>query len=349
MMMRTGWQRHNQECQILMEKRFYFSLALLQVSLQLATRLGEAPLNNLARRLYHDPSWLGGLHTDSSLSGFCWKLGEGASSSLTKHFLLLLSGELLAWADQDKAQLLRSSLPVGLQALAAADWSDFRVVRTKLEESLDLLEEREDSSGSSRLLTLVKFRLAQATEGACKWDPCVLLSDLIRNRDQVGLLTLSKMTSEDPRYIDVNLTALSEALKLEKTAETNREMLTVANLEVMAEVPTSGKVFSLTSHLNSLTWTERSLLTEALKLTWNIWVTVTSYSEPREVCSAWFEAMSVLHNKATEPCDHIICRLDKPTPGRICSKHVYLLCFSFYQNSCQGSSRKSRGVSTIFL
>ena len=90
-------------------------------------------------------------------------------------------------------------------------------------------------------------------------------------------------------------------------------------------VPTSSKMWSVTSQVNSIRWTEKSLLAEALKLTWNIWVRVTTNSESEEICSAWFETMSSLHNKATELCDHISCRLDKPTPGKVSSKYPLFL------------------------
>ena len=305
----------------LTEKKFYFSLGVLRLSLQLASRLAESQLNQLARRLYDDPSqaWLSGLDTDCSLTGLCWNLGAGASHPLTKHFLLLLSADLLPWSDHHKDQAVLYSLTVGLQALAGSNWSDRRMIRTKLVDSVEFLEGSQFSGEFRRFLSLVKFRLIQATERECKWEPCAVLSDLIRTKDKVGLLTLSKMTSEDSRYIDVNLTALCEALKLEKTVATNREMLAVANLEQISRVPTSSKLWSVTSQVNSVRWTERSLLSEALRLTWNIWVRVTSNSESREICTAWFEAMSGLHNKATEQCDHISCRLDKPTPGRVCT------------------------------
>ena len=301
----------------LTEKKFYFSLGVLRLSLQLASRLAESQLNQVARQLYDDPNqaWLSGLDTDCSLTGLCWNLGAGASHPLTKHFLLLLSADLLPWSDQHKDQAVLYSLTVGLQALAGSNWSDRRMIRTKLVDSVEFLEGSQFSGEFRRFLSLVKFRLIQATERECKWEPCAVLSDLIRTRDKVGLLTVSKMTSEDSRYIDVNLTALCEALKLEKTVATNREMLAVANLEQISQVPTSSKLWSVTSQVNSVRWTERSLLSEALKLTWNIWVKVTANSESREICTAWFEAMSGLHNKATEQCDHISCRLDKPTPG----------------------------------
>ena len=332
--------------QVLAEQKFYFSLGVFRLSLQLASRLGEAQLNRLARRLYEDSSlgWHSGLDTQSSLAGLCWNLAAGASSPLTKHFLLLLSAHLLPWTDQARDQLLLTSLTVGLQALIGADWSDSRKIRSKLEDTVRLLEANEVNTETRRFLSLVKFRLAQASERECGWDPCVLLSDVIKTNDQVGLLALSRMAWEDPRYLDVNLTALSEALKLEKSVATNREVLAVANLELIARVPTSSKFWSITSQVNTVIWTERSLLTEALKLAWNIWVTVTNNSESKEICTAWFETMAGLHNKATESCDHISCRQDKPTSGRI-----YSICFqSFYQHSCQVSSRKSRGFSSIF-
>ena len=222
------------------------------------------------------------------------------------------------------------------------------MIRARLVESVEFLEGSQFSPQFRRFLSLVKFRLVQATDRECKWEPCVILSDLIRTRDKVGLLTLSKMTSEDPRYIDVNLTALCEALKLEKSVATNREMLAVANLEQISRVPTSSKMWSVTSQVNSVRWTESSLLSEALKLTWNIWVRVSSNSESREICTAWFEAMSSLHNKATELCDHISCRLDKPSPGIIII-YIYIICTLIYICHCQGSSRKFRGLSSTFL
>ena len=203
----------------LTEQRFYFSLGVLAVSLQLASRLGETRLNQIARRLYDDPSlgWISGLDTDCSLTGLCWNLAAGASAPLTKHFLLLLAADLLPWSDHDKDQAVLYSLTAGLQALTAANWSDRRMIRTRLEESVEFLEGSQVSGEFRRFLSLVKFRLVHFTQRECKWEPCDILSDLIRTRDKVGLLTLSKMTSEDSRFIDLNLTSLCEALKLEKT------------------------------------------------------------------------------------------------------------------------------------
>ena len=314
----------------LTEQRFYFSLGVLAVSLQLASRLGEVRLNQLARRLYDDPSlgWISGLDTDCSLSRLCWNLAGGASSPLSKHFLLLLAADLLPWSDHHKDQAVLYSLTAGLQALTEANWSDRRMIRTRLEESVEFLEGSQVCGESRRFVSLVKFRLVQVTQRDCKWEPCTILSDLVRNRDKAGLITLSKMTSEDSLYIDLNLTALSEALKLEKTVATDREMLALANLEQISVVPSSSKIWSIISQVNSVIWTEKSLLAEALKLTWNIWVRVATYSESEEVCSAWFETMSSLHNKATELCDHISCRQDKPTSGKVSRKHTLFLISS---------------------
>ena len=82
---------------------------------------------------------------------------------------------------------------------------------------MEFLERCQASGELRRLLSLVKFELVQVTRRKCNWEPCDILNDLIKTRDKVGLLTLFKMTSEDSRFIDLNLTSLCEALKLEKT------------------------------------------------------------------------------------------------------------------------------------
>ena len=122
----------------LTEKKFYFSLAVLRLALQLAARLGQAQLNQMARRLYDDPSqaWLSGLDTDCSLTGVAWNLGAGASSALTKHFLLLLSADLLPWADQDKDQAVLYTITVGLQvSLVHSHWSRSYITALSLVQS----------------------------------------------------------------------------------------------------------------------------------------------------------------------------------------------------------------------
>ena len=106
-------------------------------------------------------------------------------------------------------------------------------------------------------------------------------------------------------------------------------------LEQIRAFPHSAKVWQVSSQLNSVTWTERSLLVEALKISWNIWVSVVSRGESRELRDIWFEAMMILHNKATEECDHISCRLEKPTPGL-----TFLIVLIFYMIINPGLMRK---------
>ena len=71
---------------------------------------------------------------------------------------------------------------------------------------------------------------------------------------------------------------------------------------------------------------EEGLLVEALMVSWNIWVRVTSSGESSEVCEIWFDCVASLHNKLTEHCDYISCRLEKPTLGELrCSSDKRLI------------------------
>ena len=229
--------------------------------------------------------------------------------------LLLLAADLLYWGDPDKDKTGLASLTAGEEALKKADWSLKPTIMMKLVESVDCLEGSLEGD-YERFLQLFKFKMVLATERECKWEPCTVLNYLIKTRDKLGLLMFSKLAAADSQYIDLNLTALCESLKLEDHV-TNRELLGVACLEQISDVPSSAKVWQVSSLVNSINWTERSLLAEALKVSWNIWVRVTNSEESSEVCEIWFDCVASLHNKLTEYCDYISCRLEKPTIGEL--------------------------------
>ena len=306
------------------EFQFYHSLPVFRLSLQLATRLGG--LDKMARRLYDEPElgWMFGEDREGSVASLCWNLGRTVTTPLTKHFLLLLGAEVLYWRDPDQDEALLASLPAGEEALRKANWSFKPTIMEKLVESVDRLEGRLQGE-LKRALELFKLKMVLATERECKWEPCTVLNHLIKARDKIGLLAFSKLAAADSQYIDLNLTALCEALKLEDHV-TNREMLGVACLEQISVVPSSVKVWQVSSQLNAINWTERALLVEALMVSWNIWVRVTSSGESSEVCEIWFDCVASLHNKLTEHCNYISCRLEKPTLGELrCSSDKRLI------------------------
>ena len=297
----------------LAEQQFYSSLPVFQLTLQLAGRL--CVLDKLARRLYDDPElgWATGQDTEGRLAATCWLLAQTAATPLTKHFLILLAADLLHWQDPHKDQTVLASLTAGAEALKRANWSYKATIMTKLVDSVDSLEGKLDGV-FRRFLLLFKFKMVLATERECKWEPLHVLADLIKTKDKVGLLVFSKLAAADSHYVDLNLSALCEALKLEDHV-TNREMLAVSCLQQICEAPSSAKVWLVCSLVSGVTWTERTLLVEALKISWNIWVKVTSRGESSELCEIWFECMATLHNKLTEHCDQISCRLERPTSG----------------------------------
>ena len=70
--------------------------------------------------------------------------------------------------------------------------------------------------------------------------------------------------------------------------------------------------------MNSLiftcSWTDRELVVEALKLSWNNWARVTVLTKKKAVTQSWSRVFTFLHNLLADCSQQIIGDLSKPTP-----------------------------------
>lgn len=61
-------------------------------------------------------------------------------------------------------------------------------------------------------------------------------------------------------------------------------------------------------------WTDRELVAEAMKLSWNNWAKATVLTKKKIVTQSWSRVFTFLHNLLVDCSQHIIGDLTKPTP-----------------------------------
>ena len=63
----------------------------------------------------------------------------------------------------------------------------------------------------------------------------------------------------------------------------------------------------------NFSWTDRELVAEALKLSWNNWAKVTVLTKKKVMTQSWSRVFTFLHNFLVDSSQHIIGDLTKPT------------------------------------
>ena len=61
-------------------------------------------------------------------------------------------------------------------------------------------------------------------------------------------------------------------------------------------------------------WTDRELVAEAMKLSWNNWAKTTVLTKKKIVTQSWSRVFTFLHNLLVDSSQQIIGDLIKPTP-----------------------------------
>ena len=196
----------------------------------------------------------------------------------------------------------------------------------KLGEMFHYLSSSVKEGGRRRTVLLwgLKCWLLTGGKHSCLSALPQLLSEFSGRRDVRGLVEAAKITFNsgncDPAVLEFQVSALSQAITLEPS-QRRKELIGAGALEVLSHLPLlpGPQTSQLATEIISLQWSDKVLLAEVIKISWNSWVKAVSSSGSEDVKRFWLRLLATLHNSVSERGDEIAGEIERPSPGNTSS------------------------------